>query len=98
MGAGDVKLMAAIGALTGVSFVFNAFLYTAIIGGFISIILVMKHKGFFTSVKSFFFLLPFLRSNLGSFIHTDRKQAKITFPYGVAIFLGTLCATFWGVV
>ena len=45
MGAGDVKLMAAIGALTGTSFVIESFLYTAIIGGLIAIILNFEKKG-----------------------------------------------------
>lgn len=88
MGAGDVKLLAAIGALTGISFVFYSFIYTAIIGGVISIFLIMKKRGVVHSIRSFIYM-PLLKSTKGSFTsHSDR----ITFPYGVAIVLGTVIA------
>ncbi|WP_280770406.1 A24 family peptidase [Salipaludibacillus daqingensis] len=88
MGAGDVKLLAAIGALTGVSFVFYSFIYTAIIGGVISIFLIMKKRGVVHSIRSFIYM-PLLKSTKGSFTsHSDR----ITFPYGVAIVFGTVIA------
>ncbi|PAE44382.1 A24 family peptidase [Bacillus sp. 7884-1] len=96
MGAGDVKLMTAIGALMGTSFVFYSFIYTALIGGFIAILLIIMRKGFMNSVKSFFFCHVFLRSNLGSLIITKDKSSSISFPYGVAIVLGTLCTLVWG--
>lgn len=38
MGAGDVKLMAALGALMGLAPIVQIFLYTAIIGGVIAVI------------------------------------------------------------
>jgi prepilin peptidase CpaA len=44
MGAGDVKLMAAIGSLMGANFVFNAFIYTCLVGGVISLGLVIWNK------------------------------------------------------
>ncbi|UTR11519.1 prepilin peptidase [Evansella sp. LMS18] len=96
MGAGDVKLMAAIGALTGISFVLYSFVYTALIGGAISIFLIMKKRGVFNSIKSFFFSVIYLRSSLGSLIFPKEKQNSIAFPYGVAIVFGTVCAFIWG--
>ncbi|MEH7352857.1 prepilin peptidase [Neobacillus drentensis] len=96
MGAGDVKLMAAIGALMGTSFVFYSFIYTAIIGGLIALILVIKTNGFNNSFKSLFFNTVFLKSNLGSVILQKDKKSSISFPYGVAIVLGTLCTLIWG--
>jgi prepilin peptidase CpaA len=96
IGAGDVKLMAAIGALMGTSFVFYSFIYTALIGGVIGVLLILKSRGFKNSVKSFFFNLVFLRSSLGSMIIPKDKQSSISFPYGVAIVLGTLCNLVWG--
>lgn len=93
MGAGDVKLMAAIGALMGASFVFYSFIYTALIGGIIAIVLIIKKRGIIYPLKSLFFNLTFFRSNLGSIIIPDKEQkhSSISFPYGVAIVLGTFC-------
>ncbi|MEH7333228.1 prepilin peptidase [Neobacillus drentensis] len=96
MGAGDVKLMAAIGALMGTSFVFYSFIYTALIGGVIALLLIIKTNGFRNTIKSFFFNVVFLRSNLGSMILAKNKESSISFPYGVAIVLGTLCTLVWG--
>lgn len=98
MGAGDVKLMAAIGALMGTSFVFYSFIYTALIGGIIALALIVKKRGILNPIKSFFFNVTFYRSNLGSMLITDKeeKQSSISFPYGVAIVLGTVCNLIWG--
>lgn len=92
MGAGDVKLMAAIGALTGASFTFYSFIYTGIIGGIIALILIIKSKGLGNSIKSLFFSVLFLKSQLGSLKVPAKNSSSITFPYGVAIVLGTVCA------
>ncbi|WP_129689928.1 A24 family peptidase [Gottfriedia acidiceleris] len=98
MGAGDVKLMAAIGALTGAMFTFYSFIYIALIGGIISLVLIMKNRGIWNSIKSFFFEMFYLRSNLGSVILNANKQSSISFPYGVAIALGTVCEIILGVM
>ncbi|WHY76783.1 prepilin peptidase [Neobacillus sp. WH10] len=96
MGAGDVKLMAAIGALMGTNFVFYSFIYTALIGGVIALVLIIKQKGLVNSMKSFFYTIVFFRSNLGSMLLGKDKHSSISFPYGIAIVLGTLCSLIWG--
>ncbi len=96
MGAGDVKLMGAIGALMGTSFIFYSFIYTALIGGVIGLFIILKTNGFKNSIKSFFFNVIFYRSNLGSMVLAEDKKSSITFPYGIAIVLGTLCTLVWG--
>ncbi|MEH7128188.1 prepilin peptidase [Neobacillus drentensis] len=97
MGAGDVKLMAAIGALMGTSFVFYSFIYTALIGGVIALLLIIKQRGFINSIKSLFFNVVFFRSSLGSMILPNGdKKSSISFPYGVAIVLGALSCLVWG--
>jgi prepilin peptidase CpaA len=99
MGAGDVKLMAAIGALMGTSFVFYSFIYTALIGGVIGLFLIIKTRGFMNSIKDFsykFTNIVFFKSNLGSMIIPSNTKNSISFPYGVAIVLGTLCTLVWG--
>lgn len=96
MGAGDVKLMAAIGALMGSNFVFYSFIYTALIGGVIAFFLIIKARGLMNLVKSFFLNVVFFRSNLGSIIIPNDKNSSISFPYGIAIVLGTFCTLIWG--
>jgi prepilin peptidase CpaA len=97
MGAGDVKLMATIGALMGASFVLYSFIYTALIGGAIAMVLLVKQKGFWKPMKSFLFNDTFLRGNLGSMaINKHQQSSSISFPYGVAIVLGTFCTLIWG--
>ena len=44
MGAGDVKLMATIGALKGASFIFQVFLISAIAGGILSLLYLLYDR------------------------------------------------------
>ncbi|UTW70504.1 prepilin peptidase [Anaerobacillus sp. HL2] len=44
MGAGDVKLLAVIGALKGTSFVFTTAIYMAIVGAIIALLIMLFHK------------------------------------------------------
>jgi prepilin peptidase CpaA len=94
IGAGDVKLMAAIGALKGASFVFHAFLYTAIIGGLISLFILVKRMGFIESLKYTFFAFAIFKENVGTLDQSASKD--MSFPYGIAIFIGTMMAYIWG--
>lgn len=96
MGAGDVKLMAAVGSLMGAGFVFYSFIYSALIGGVIALVLIIKSKGFVNLIKSSFYNVIFFRSNLGELLIPGEKQNSISFPYGIAIVLGTLCTVIWG--
>jgi prepilin peptidase CpaA len=96
MGAGDVKLMGAIGALMGTSFVFYSFIYAALIGGVISLLLIINSKGLKDSIKLFFYNLIFFQKSFVSMIVNKDKEKSITFPYGVPIVLGTICSLLWG--
>lgn len=96
MGAGDVKLMAAIGALMGTSFVFYSFIYTALIGGLIGLLLIIKKRGLINSTKALLFNLIYFRSSLGSIMMSNDKNSSISFAYGIAIVLGTFCTLIWG--
>ena len=91
MGAGDVKLMAAIGALLGPRDVFYATLYTAIAGGIYAVVLLAVRKNNRKSFLRFVVMIKgFLRT--GHFIRipdTDNEKA-IPLKYGVAIGFGTL--------
>ncbi len=85
MGAGDVKLMGAVGAVLGPKNVFMAFLFTCIIGGFYAIaLLILKGnlKNYGSMIKTFILTGQFI------YIPPPEKQ-KGSLNYGLAIALGT---------
>lgn len=91
MGAGDVKLMGAVGGLLGPNGVFEAFLFTAIIGGIYSIALLILHgylketaKRLLMSLKTFIFTKQFI------YITPIENKKRPKLCYGVAIALGTV--------
>ena len=93
MGAGDVKLMAAVGAFLGVSGTLNAFLLTSIFGGVYALIVLMTH---FSTLKT---VLRALWDSLNVFIlakrfvyvpHRDKHLPRLC--YGVAIAAGTIAS------
>lgn len=91
IGAGDVKLLAVIGAFGGASFVFNSFLYGAVIGGLISVTLLARRGALRSTLIHFWlFLLMVQKPQDSSEAMNNASQEK--FPYGIAIALGTLIA------
>ncbi|WP_246153212.1 A24 family peptidase [Salinicoccus hispanicus] len=50
MGAGDVKLMALVGAFKGYEFVLESFIYMAVIGGILAIGVIIMRGGFRNSL------------------------------------------------
>jgi prepilin peptidase CpaA len=89
IGAGDVKLLAAIGALKGTTFVFYSFLYAGAIGFFIALFIIIKQKHFGGLLFRLFNAT--LQREVGS-LNLEKKDLAPSFPYGVAIALGVLCA------
>lgn len=89
-GAGDVKFLAAIGALEGVEFVLWTMVYSALIGGIMAFA-VMIWKGIFgDTIKRCLYLMrhPFQA-------HNDLKTSpQILLPYGLAISAGCCWALF----
>ncbi|GAA0480491.1 prepilin peptidase [Salinibacillus aidingensis] len=84
VGAGDVKLLAAIGALQGMQFVFYAFIYTALIGGMIAVVLLLKRKDLLHSFKRILYV-----TQLKTLDSLNKDELHHAFPYGVAIVIGT---------
>lgn len=91
IGAGDVKLLSVIGAFGGVSFVITSFLFGAIIGGFISVLLLARRRALGNTLKYFLLFSPILRKPqpLSEAIDNARQEK---FPYGIAIVIGTILA------
>ncbi|QFT88465.1 Type IV leader peptidase family protein [Bacillus sp. THAF10] len=86
MGAGDVKLLASIGAMIGGELVFQSFLYTAIIGGVFAIILLLKNKNILFFIRNIMFRFFYKQPALEG----EKVLAKHSIPYGVPIALGVL--------
>lgn len=91
MGAGDVKLMAAVGSLLGPQGVFHAFLGTALIGG-IYALLILAAKGYLVdTLKRFGLMLKtFFTTKKFIYIPPPKQEKAPLLCYGVAISLGTL--------
>jgi len=91
IGAGDVKLLAAIGAWKGVVFVFYATLYGAVIGGFIALFILIKRKKLGYTLKYTFFSFRFLK-NRKALKELDEADGSISIPYAVPIAVGAFIA------
>ena len=88
MGAGDVKLMGAVGSILGPAGVFNAFLFTAIVGGIYAIIILLIRGGFADSMSRLFQALR-LSVLTQSPVAPDEKKTGPVLCYGIAIAIGT---------
>ena len=91
MGAGDAKLMGAVGAVLGAKNVFVAFLFTAIVGGIYAVILILlnqkQFKGFFKKQLITLKLFILTRKFIPDPVEDSDKKPRLC--YGVAIALGT---------
>jgi prepilin peptidase CpaA len=90
LGAGDVKLLAALGALKGISFLAFASFYILGVACLLAIFLLAIKGRLFTVAKwvgqTFIALvIPFIP-------HPSRLNEAISMPLAPAIFIGTLCA------
>lgn len=93
LGAGDVKLLALVGAVKGSEFVFTSFLLTAFLGGFIAVILLLAKGRLIKTIYEVFMGLRVLvlsRFTVWNFSTLDTGECPLVFPYGVAIALGTI--------
>ena len=99
MGAGDVKLMMAVGAFVGPTMALKIALATFVIGGIWSLaVILLKGKGREAWINMGALLQPIL-------MRAARMPAQMTgmpvksvgrLPYGVAIAISTLIVRFWG--
>ncbi|WP_261176390.1 prepilin peptidase [Anaerobacillus sp. CMMVII] len=89
MGAGDVKLLAVIGALKGTSFVIVTAIYMALAGGIIAIVIILMKKG---SAKAL--LYHFFGKKYGVDLPYEKSALSTTFPYGIAIVAGAIFTLF----
>lgn len=93
MGAGDVKLMAGLGALLGASNIFTAFIFTCLAGGVYSLVVLLRHR---TQVGRIFANIKMTIMNMLVARRFEYEPvADAVLPrlcYGVAIAIGTTIA------
>jgi prepilin peptidase CpaA len=90
IGAGDVKMLAAIGALKGPLFVLNSFLYGAVLGGAIALVIMIRRKEVGQFFKRFFYSIILLKATNGSMNINKDKELRVSIPYGLVIALGSV--------
>ena len=88
-GAGDVKLFAAVGTLLGPAGVVVAFLYTAILGGALAVIVAVYRGRLETTLQGAATLVLTGGANVAEI---ERPTANNRFAYAPAIAIGTLAA------
>jgi prepilin peptidase CpaA len=92
MGAGDVKLMAAVGAFAGPSKILEIALYSAIAGGILALFVAIFKGRLRQTFRNLMDMLRF-HSAVGAEVHPTlnlENPDALRFAYGVAIFAGTL--------
>jgi prepilin peptidase CpaA len=96
MGAGDAKLMGAVGAVVGANGVFVAFLFTAIVGGVYALIVLLMNRQYSRGLIARHSTTAKTLAFTGQFIpisdKAEKKKPKLC--YGVAIALGTFIYMF----
>jgi len=91
MGAGDAKLMGAVGGMIGAKGVIYAFLCTAIVGGIYALVLILVRRSYFSGffTKQLTTLWNFILTRKYILDPTESGKNKIRLCYGLAIALGT---------
>ena len=88
-GAGDVKLMGAVGAVVGPALVVSAFLFTAIAGGVLAVLVAVQRQRLAETLVQ----TGQLVSGPGAAPHKIRAAGGASrFAYGPAIAVGTIAA------
>jgi prepilin peptidase CpaA len=94
MGAGDVKLMAAVGAIVGWPNWFGIFVITALVGGVMSLILITLSGRVKKTLFNVAFVLSEMKSGRPAYLANEeldvRSKKAMGLPHGAVIALGTI--------
>ena len=88
-GAGDVKLLGAIGTLLGPAGILSAFLYTALAGGLLAVVVAVRRRRLQATVERTADLVRTGGANVAAIEHPSSNNR---FAYAPAIALGALVA------
>ncbi|MEN6457325.1 MAG: A24 family peptidase [Thermoguttaceae bacterium] len=99
MGAGDVKLLAGVGAWIGSTDTLYAFCVSAIVGGVIAVLMVPWRRQWRHHVAQFWGItqeiLIIKNPNALSEIAAGRKSSMLLLPYGIPIAIGSIAYFAW---
>ena len=99
MGAGDVKLLAGVGAWTGGTVTFYAFCVSAIVGAVLAVLMVLwsgRWRHHWSQMQVIAGEIVTIRDpDALSTIAAERKSRMMLLPYGIPIALGTIGYFAW---
>jgi prepilin peptidase CpaA len=99
MGAGDVKLLAGVGAWVGATATLYAFCVSAIFGGIIAVTMVVLTRTWGQHARQFWAILSEIAvvRDPGALATSaaQRKSSMMLLPYGIPIALGTITYFAW---
>jgi prepilin peptidase CpaA len=93
MGAGDVKLFAAIGSVIGAQLVLPTFVVVVLTGGVLALVSIVRSGVFTTTMHRVLQIFVGLLPGWQMPKFTVPADRRLTIPYGVAITIGTIIAT-----
>jgi prepilin peptidase CpaA len=94
MGAGDVKLLAGVGAWVWGTVTLYAFAVSALVGGVLAVVMVLVGKGWRKHQSQFWVIcseiLTVRNPDKLATIAAERKPSMMLLPYGIPIAIGTI--------
>lgn len=94
-GAGDAKMMAALGAVMGIPLIFYNSISIILVGGLVSFIQLVRKDGLKKVMYLiYFFMKSLFTGKLKEFNHLVQNTSNNTFPFSIAIIVGSVM-TLW---
>lgn len=99
MGAGDVKLLAGVGAWVWTTTTLCAFCVSALVGGLIAIGMVLWRRDWYHHLYQFWAItgeiLEVRDPTTLATIAAERKSSMLLLPYGIPIAIGSIAYFYW---
>ncbi|MBF6991669.1 prepilin peptidase [Cupriavidus sp. IK-TO18] len=96
MAAGDVKLLAAVGAWLGAAMVVNVALATCVIGGVWALVQLLVTRQTLVTLSRVSYMLSVAVQRRARPVQSEAEASAGSIPYGVAIAVGTIVMLFAG--